>query len=101
MEPPEVCDVPDTMRRAADALRLYVQGEAWISVDERLPENDDTVRVLAFGPSAECERCGCGKVWDANAEAFHSKAWLAEYKVTHWRPMIDTPASISSGGASK
>jgi hypothetical protein len=91
MPMPEVCDIPGTMRRAADALRRYVNAGPWIPVIERLPKPYETVAIIAEMPRGR----SCGWLNSDGTWMGHDHGSNAQ--VTHWLPLPEDPASISGG----
>ena len=59
----------------------------WISVDERLPENDESVLGCAVGCDDGIDICSCENgVWRDN----HCNPYT-EYPITHWMPLPEPP----------
>lgn len=68
-------------------------GTGWISVNERLPEED--VRVLVVGKrggiqiarSIECGSCSNGRLWISDTRKYP--------KSTHWTPLPELPEKVN------
>jgi hypothetical protein len=72
--------------------------EQWISVKERLPENNDEILVYSTTLEAVSVRklkpyaCYYFEVF----KAYHSdsQAWLSTITITHWMPLPKPPESL-------
>lgn len=73
----------------------------WISVDERLPENDANVLVYAIGNNENS--CIAMTSYTHNLHGFHIEGWRSpwqyffhEYKITHWMSLPESPKEDST-----
>jgi Lar family restriction alleviation protein len=94
-----ICSNYDCIIYGADNKYFFTKEEAieawnnrkpdWISVDDRLPEED--VRVLIVGKrggiqiarSIECSSCSNGRLWISDTRKYP--------KPTHWMPLPEPP----------
>lgn len=95
---PEMSD--DDIQRAIDFIkksRLQIipddKAEAWISVDERLPEDGET--VLTISSEAKMEVCFYKTEWEGIFQQCHGLIKI--YNITHWMPLPEAPKM--KGGA--
>ena len=72
------------------------QVSKWISVEERLPEDDTNVLVYAIGNNEPSVIAMTG--YTHNMYGFNIEGWRApwqyffyEYKITHWMPLPEPP----------
>lgn len=72
-------DFLDAMYSALDALR---EQPRWISVEERLPEDD--VEVLTRRATGMSVETHCGFGWDYDE-------YNGNWRVTHWMPLPEGP----------
>lgn len=73
----------------------------WISVEERLPENDANVLVYAIGNNENS--CIAMTSYTHNLHGFHIEGWRSpwqyffhEYKITHWMSLPESPKEDST-----
>jgi len=95
----------DLARVQVDAIKLlnepdlYVQAGQWIALAERMPP--DLTPVLAYRPGfmpigiGEVLHRDDGVSWTFNGTTGHEK-YFPKLAFTHWMPLPDAPASISS-----
>ena len=83
-----------------DALAYIKQLEAvqpkWISVEDRLPEDNLNVLVYAIGDNENSVIAMTDythKMYGYNIEGWHSpwQYFFYEYKITHWMPLPEPP----------
>ena len=83
-----------------DALAYIKQLEAaqpkWISVEDRLPEDNLNVLVYAIGDNENSVIAMTGythKMYGYNIEGWRSpwQYFFYEYKITHWMPLPEAP----------
>ena len=85
------------------ALRIIEQAPVvaamprWISVEERLPEDDANVLVYAIGNNENS--CIAMTSYTHNLHGFHIEGWRSpwqyffyEHTITHWMPLPEPPA---------
>ena len=75
---------------------LHARIPRWISVEERLPENDANVLVYAIGNNENS--CIAMTSYTHNLHGFHIEGWRSpwqyffhEHKITHWMPLPEPP----------
>lgn len=85
---------PQMRRYAKNAYKEgYRKQSEWISVDERLPEDGET--VLTISCEAEMEVCFYETAWKG---VFQQCSGLIKiYNITHWMPLPEPPKM--KGGA--
>ena len=66
-------------------------GDAWISVDERLPEERVHVWVYVNLPSYTKPYQAEAYYFDGDWELTESKSWVIGKRVTHWMPLPEAP----------
>ena len=73
----------------------------WISVEERLPEDDANVLVYAIGNNENS--CIAMTSYTHNLHGFHIEGWRSpwqyffyEHKITHWMPLPPAPKEEST-----
>ena len=89
------------------ALRIIEQAPVvaamprWISVEERLPEDDANVLVYAIGNNENS--CIAMTSYTHNLHGFHIEGWRSpwqyffyEHKITHWMPLPEPPKEDST-----
>ena len=84
------------LREAADALERM---SAWISVDERLPDDEDQVLVIVSGkPMSNLTLENAYELAEYTPEGWILEAWpeWEDAKVTYWTPLPEAP---EKGGA--
>lgn len=86
------------------ADKRHVKFTEWISVKDRLPENDDD--VLGFYPRDGITVCfyssdnvtsyvkSDGSIFFTNDGWEHNFAWAMKSFITHWMPLPKTPGEI-------
>ena len=85
-----------TCRASSIALALYNAGyrkQEWISVDERLPENQQM--VLTIDTEGEMQVCFYETEWEGIFHMYHGLVKI--YNITHWMPLPEAPKM--KGGA--
>jgi hypothetical protein len=88
------------------ALRIIEQAPVvdatprWISVEERLPEDDANVLVYAIGNNENS--CIAMTSYTHNLHGFHIEGWRSpwqyffdDHKITHWMPLPPAPKEES------
>lgn len=93
----------DNMEYDAEGIRYYINSaptvDNWISVDERLPEDDEKVLVCAtiiIGDSKthSTVRRGIETAKFISGKDGHYFCTLANWHVTHWMPLPSTEGII-------
>ena len=96
--PTLVCSNFDAVGEGALAYiqQLEAQAPKWISVEERLPEDDIDVLVYAIGNNEESVIAMTS--YTHNMHGYNIEGWRSpwqyffhEYKITHWMPLPEPP----------
>lgn len=66
---------------------MYDKKSVWISVDERLPENEQT--VLTIDTEGEMQVCFYETAWEGIFQQCHGLVKI--YNITHWMPLPEPP----------
>jgi hypothetical protein len=100
MPMPDVCDIPGTMRRAADALRRYVHAGPWIDAKDALPDEDRAVFFMTKTAHWAGERCGDSWFDSCGDSVCNTPAVLRWQYAPASSAWPDAAATISSSGVS-
>lgn len=66
---------------------MYDKKSVWISVDERLPENEQM--VLTIDTEGEMQVCFYETAWEGIFQQCHGLVKI--YNITHWMPLPEPP----------
>lgn len=79
-----------------NAINIVKQHSDWISVDERLPEDDENVLVYSGDKEMFIAWCGVlGRTWrDSFRDAPYDE--LVGISITHWMPLPPPPSEVQN-----
>lgn len=67
--------------------KYFVPKREWISVEDRLPENEQM--VLTIDTVGEMQVCFYETAWEGIFQQFHGLVKI--YNITHWMPLPEPP----------